>query len=144
MRACLILMENHLNGRKEGLVFQSSRKTPLVNCAVLNKHLHPLLRKLGLERGGMHGFRHHRVSTLVMAGTAIEVIKKSIGHGSEKMIRRYTHLRPDFMRDELARVPDFTLEIDQKLQCLTLLTQSCKPWHDVSPTLSTAGRSSNW
>ena len=50
---------------------------------------------------------HHRVSTLVMAGTPIEVIKKWIGHGSEEMIRRYTHLRPDFMRDELARVPDF-------------------------------------
>ena len=29
-------------------------------------------------------------------------------HGSEEMIRRYTHLRPDFMRDELARVSDFT------------------------------------
>ena len=42
-----------------------------------------------------------------MAGTPIEVIKKWIGHGSEEMIRRYTHLRPDFMRDELARVPDF-------------------------------------
>jgi hypothetical protein len=34
-------------------------------------------------------------------------LKKWIGHGSEEMIRRYTHLRPDFMRDELARVPDF-------------------------------------
>jgi len=42
-----------------------------------------------------------------MAGTPIEVIKKWVGHGSEEMIRRYTHLRPDFMRDELARVPDF-------------------------------------
>src|SRR4029077_5308900 len=28
-----------------------------------------------LERGGMHGFRHHRVSTLVMAGTPMVVIK---------------------------------------------------------------------
>jgi integrase len=78
-----------------------------VNCTVLNKQLHPLLRELGLNRGGMHGFRHHRVSTLVMAGTPIEVIKKWIGHGSEERIRRYTHLRPDFMRGELARVPDF-------------------------------------
>jgi len=42
-----------------------------------------------------------------ITGTPIEVIKKWIGHGSEEMIRRYTHLRPDFMRDELARVPDF-------------------------------------
>jgi len=101
------MLKEHLNGRTEGLIFQSRRKTPLVNCMVLNKHLHPLLRRLGLSRGGMHGFRHHRVSTLVMAGTPIEVIKKWIGHGSEEMIRRYTHLRPDFMRDELARVPDF-------------------------------------
>jgi integrase len=101
------LLKQHLNGRTEGLVFQSKRKTPLVNCVVLNKHLHPLLRKLGLERGGMHGFRHHRVSTLVMAGTSMIVVKKWIGHGSEEMVNRYTHLRPDFMRDELARVPDF-------------------------------------
>jgi integrase len=101
------MLKEHLNGRTEGLVFQSRRKTPLVNCSVLNKHLHPLLRKLGLNRGGMHGFRHHRVSTLVMAGTPIEVIKKWVGHGSEEIIRRYTHLRPDFIRDELARVPDF-------------------------------------
>lgn len=109
------MLKAHLNGRTEGLVFQTRRKTPLVNSTVLNKHLHPLLRKLGLERGGMHGFRHHRVSTLVMAGTATEVIKKWIGHGSEEMIRRYTHLRPDFMQDELSRVPDFAVEIGSKV-----------------------------
>jgi len=34
----------------------------------------------------------------------MEVIKKWVGHGSEEMIRRDPHLRPDFMRDELARV----------------------------------------
>jgi integrase len=109
------MLRRHLNGRAEGLVFQSRRKTPLVNCVVLNKHLYPLLRKLGLERGGMHGFRHHRVSTLVMAGTPMVVIKKWIGHGSEEMVNRYTHLRPDFMQDELARVPDFTSEFGPEL-----------------------------
>jgi hypothetical protein len=49
------------------------------------------------------------------AGTAIEVIKKWIGHGSEEMIRRYTHFRPDFMQDELARVPDFAFEFGSKI-----------------------------
>jgi len=108
------MLKNNLNGRIEGLVFRSKRKTALVNCTVLNKHLHPLLRKLRLERGGMHGFRHHRVSTLVMAGTPMAVIKKWIGHGSEEMVNRYTHLRPNFMQDELARVPDFFLESGSK------------------------------
>jgi integrase len=104
-----------LEGRAEGLVFRSKRNTPLVNYVVLNKHLHPLLRKLGLERGGMHGFRHHRVSTLAMACTPMVVIKKRIGHGSEDMVDRYTHLRPDFMRDELARAPDFAPESGPKI-----------------------------
>ncbi len=104
------MLKGHLNGRSDGLVFRSTRGTPLINSTVLNKHLHPLLRKLGLERGGMHGFRHHRVSTLVMSGTPMAVIKKWIGHGSEEMVNRYTHLRPDFMRDELARVPDFAMQ----------------------------------
>ena len=109
------MLKSHLNGRTEGLVFRSKRNTPLVNCVVLNKHLHPLLRELGLERGGMHGFRHHRVSTLVMAGTPMAVIQKWIGHGSEEMVNRYTHLRPNFMQDELARVPDFAPELGSKI-----------------------------
>ena len=73
------MLKAHLNGRTEGVVLQSRRKTPLVNCFVLNKHLHPLRRKLGLERGGMPGFRHHGVSTLVMAGTPMVVIKNGLG-----------------------------------------------------------------
>jgi integrase len=105
------MLKAHLNGRTEGLVFQTKRKTPLANCAVLNKHLHPLLRKLGLERGGMHGFS----STLVMAGTEIVVIKKWIGHGSEEMVNRYTHLRADFMQSELDRVPDYASKLGTKI-----------------------------
>ena len=101
------MLNEHLKGRTEGLVFQSRRRTPLQNCTALHKHLHRLLRQLSIEQGGMHAFRHHRVSTLVMAGTPLAVIKKWIGHGSEQMVERYTHLRPDFMRDELARVPNF-------------------------------------
>jgi hypothetical protein len=71
---------------------------------------------------------------VVMAGTAMEVIKKWIGHGSEEMIRRYTHL---------ASVPDFPPEFASNI-AVTLLTQNSEPWHDVNPVFATAGRSSNW
>ena len=50
-----------------------------------------------------------------MAGPPIAAIKKWIGHGSEEMVNRYTHLRPDFMRDELARVPDFAFESESRV-----------------------------
>jgi hypothetical protein len=50
-----------------------------------------------------------------MARALIEVIKKWIGHGSEEMIRRYTHLHPDVVRDEFARVPDFAPQNASKI-----------------------------
>ena len=43
------------------------------------------------------------------------VIKKWIGHGSEEMVNRYTHLRPNFMQDELDRVPDYVARLGAKL-----------------------------
>jgi hypothetical protein len=62
----------------------------------------------------MYGFRHHRVSTLVMAGMLMFVIKKWVGRGSEAMVNLYTHLRPDFMQSELDRVPDHTPKFGTK------------------------------
>jgi integrase len=95
----------HLGGRESGLVFMSRRRTALRNPIVLNKHLHPLLRRLGLERGGMHAFRHFRVSHLIQNEVPLEIIKRWIGHGSEDMIRRYTHLHPTYRKSVLARIP---------------------------------------
>jgi len=122
-------MLKHLKGRTEGLVFQSRRRTPLQNCTALHKHLHRLLRQLSIEQGGMHAFRHHRVSTLVMAGTPLAVIRKWIGHGSEQMVERYTHLRPDFMRG--MSWPECRILCQRPVR-LTLLTLKKPPWHDVS------------
>jgi integrase len=99
------MLKQHLGGRQSGFVFLSKRGTPLQNTTVLNKHLHPLLRKLNLEQGGMHAFRHFRVSFLVQNETPVEVIKRWIGHGSEQMIRRYTHLAPRYCKEIVARIP---------------------------------------
>lgn len=53
----------------------------------------------------MHGFRHGRVWFLVENNTPVEVIKARIGHGSEQMIRRYTHLRPQYRSRVLTSIP---------------------------------------
>ena len=100
------MLRVHLSGRTSGLIFQTRNGTPPRKDVVNQKHLYPLLERLGLEKGGMHGFSHHRVSTLVMAGVS-KVIKNRIGRGSEEMIKRYTHLRPEFIQNELDRVRNF-------------------------------------
>lgn len=107
----MAMLRSHLNARMSGLVFQTRKGTPLSKDVVNQKHLYPLLEERGFKKGGMHGFRHHRVSTLVMAGVSKDVIKNQIGHGSEEMIKRYTHLRPEFIQNELDRVPNL-VQID--------------------------------
>jgi hypothetical protein len=68
-----------------------------------------ILRELKLELGGLHGFRHHRVSELVMAGVSMPMIRSWIGHGSDKMVSRYTHLNSSYNAVELAKVPELDL-----------------------------------
>lgn len=99
------MLAQHLAGRESGLVFLSRRGTPLRNETVLHRHLYSLLRKLGFPIGGMHAFRHFRVSFLVQNETPVEIIKRWIGHGSEQMIRHYTHLHPTYCKSVLARIP---------------------------------------
>lgn len=102
----ILRLQTYLGGRTEGLVFPSERGTPLRESNVIRRHLHPALAKLGIpRRGGMHGFRHGRVSFLVEQGVPLELIKRWIGHGSEAMIRRYTHLRPEYGAKILRQIP---------------------------------------
>lgn len=100
------LLREHLRGRTSGLLFPTRHGTSLRNCYVVDRVLHPILARLGIERAGMHAFRHGRVSYLVESGTPMELIREWIGHGSDEMVRRYTHLRPIFRKRALAQIPE--------------------------------------
>jgi integrase len=106
------MLKAHLAGRQNGLLFLSKRNTPLRNSLVVGKQLHPLLDTLGIPRGGMHAFRHFRVSFLVQHETPFEVIRRWIGHGADEMIRRDTHLHPTYRKQVMARIPAVVAAID--------------------------------
>jgi integrase len=114
------MLRGYLNGRTQGLVFPAKNGSPLRNNNVLRRHLHPLLGKLGIREDGLHGFRHGRVSFLVENSTPVEVIKAWIGHGSERMVRRYTHLRPLYRSRVLASIPSL---IGNRIDVIDPLTQ---------------------
>jgi integrase len=108
------MLRGYLNGRTQGLVFPAKNGSPLRNNNVLRRHLHPLLGKLGIREGGLH------VSFLVENSTPVEVIKAWIGHGSERMVRRYTHLRPLYRSRVLASIPSL---IGNRIDVIDPLTQ---------------------
>lgn len=53
----------------------------------------------------MHAFRHFGVSRLIQNEVPLEIIKLWIGHGSDEIIRRHTHLHPTYRKSVLARIP---------------------------------------
>jgi len=100
----LQLIRGYIGERKVGLIFLNKRGHAMRHTTVLRRHFHPLLRKLGLSKCGLHAFRHGRVSQLVQAGVPRDFIKAWIGHGSDAMVEKYLHLYPEYRSAALEKV----------------------------------------
>jgi len=83
------MLRQHLGGRTSGRVFQTRNGTPFSKDNVRRK-LHSILEELKLKRGGLHAFRHGRVSFLRKKGVADKIIK-DWGHSTLRMADLYTH-----------------------------------------------------
>ena len=99
------ILRDHIGNRKFGYVFQARNGNPLRESNILRRELHPILKELGIPRCGLHAFRHGRVSFLVENNVPLPVIRLWIGHGSDKMVARYTHARPQFHANIIASLP---------------------------------------
>ena len=101
MEAVLVqMLRQHLNGRTSGRVFQTRNGTPFSKDNVRRK-LHSILEELKLNRGGLHAFRHGRVSFLRKKGVADKIINDWIGHSTLRMADLYTHFE-DADRQQVA------------------------------------------
>jgi integrase len=80
-----------IGDRKTGRLFQSRRGTPLAHGNIRNRVLHPLLKRLGIPKAGLHAFRHARVTILRKNGTPQDLQKQWIGHSSLRTGDRYSH-----------------------------------------------------
>jgi integrase len=92
------LLSEHLAGRTAGRVFQTRAGTPFSKGNVRRK-LRSVLTKLGLPMGGLHAFRHGRVSVLQTSGVPGDLVKEWIGHTSLRMTSRYTHFNDGFRKE---------------------------------------------
>jgi len=105
------ILREHLNGRTTGRVFQTRNGTPFSKDNARRK-LVSVLDKLGLKRGGLHAFRHGRVSVLQENGVPGDLVKEWIGHSSLRTTSRYTHIRPEFRERVAAEVGLFKPMLD--------------------------------
>ena len=66
--------------------------------------LNPLCTKLGIQPGGMHAFRHGRVSQLQASGVPADFTKSQVGHSSLRTTSGYTHFTDAFKRETVERL----------------------------------------
>jgi integrase len=78
--------------RDEGLVFASSKGTPIDAQNVVNRYYKPLLKRAGLPPIRFHDLRHSCLSLLAQRGEPIRDLQALAGHATAAFtLQRYTH-----------------------------------------------------
>jgi len=74
------LASGHLRPNEAGLLFVNRIGRPYSANKLRAKYLHPILKKLGIPRGGFHAGRHGTTSSLLDAGANPIVVQKQMRH----------------------------------------------------------------
>jgi integrase len=74
------------------LIFQTRNGTAWDPNMVVKRKLHPLLDRLGIERAGLHAFRHGNETAMDRWRTPIAVRLSRLGHADTRMMVNYSHV----------------------------------------------------
>jgi integrase len=102
--ATVQMLRNHLGSRTAGRVFETRNGTPLETHNAVRQVLKPICKRLGIAAGGMHAFRHGRVSHLQQNGVPPDFTKSQVGHSSLRTTSAYTHFSTAFARETVERL----------------------------------------
>lgn len=106
----LQMLKNYLGDRTTGRVFQTCNGTPLENHNIVRQVLKPICKRLGIAPGGMHAWRHGRVSHLQANNVPGDFTKNQVGHSSLRTTSGYTHFTEAFIRDTVERLSGFSTQ----------------------------------
>jgi integrase len=84
---------------ENGLVFASSKGTPLDAQNIVNRYFKPLLRRSGLPDIRWHDLRHTCATLLLGRGVHPKMVQHLMGHASIQLtLDRYSHWIPSMGR----------------------------------------------
>jgi len=95
------------SGNSTGLVFRGKHGGPVDMNSWRERRLAPLLKRLGIPRGGLHAFRHALASVLVSDGANPKVAQKQLGHSDIRTtLDLYSHIIGDEQRKAVSRAAE--------------------------------------
>jgi len=78
---------------EKGLLFATRNGTPWDANLLVKRKLYPLLDSLGIERGGLHAFRHTNSTLMDQLGAPFKVRQQRLGHSDVALaLNAYTHV----------------------------------------------------
>jgi integrase len=81
-----------LGSPRSGTVFTTKLGTPLDPEKVVQRQLRPLLKRLEIAGGGLHGFRHFNATMMDSASVPMKIRQTRLGHSSSQTtLQLYTH-----------------------------------------------------
>lgn len=84
---------------KSDLLFTNQRGRPFSANKLRQKQLHPLLKKLGIEKGGFHSVRHGVASALLADGVTPAAVQRQLRHSDPRItLGIYGHVVGDEQR----------------------------------------------
>jgi integrase len=103
-------------GEPAALIFHAGNGEPWIADDIVKRHLKPLLKKLEMEVGGLHAFRHFHSTMMDRLNAPMAVRKARLGHASLAVTDRYTHLASEDERRVVEEISEriVTRSCDQK------------------------------
>jgi integrase len=102
-------LEGHLktwHPNPHQLIFATSNGTPWNADMVRKRHLHPLLRKLGVQQCGFHAFRHFNATQAQREGASLKLVQERLGHVDASTTLNYSHVASEDGRRLAERLGD--------------------------------------
>ena len=90
-----------------GLVFATTKGTPLEASNVVNRSFKPLLQRAGINRIKFHELRHTCASVMAKAGVMPEYAQDRLGHADISLtMNTYTHILPEARADVAKKIEE--------------------------------------
>jgi integrase len=89
------MLRCHIGPLRGGFIFANRNRKPLSQGNVLRRHLHPMLKRLGVSKQGFHGTRRFRATWLRKQMAPEDLISFWLGHSRTSITDRYSKLSED-------------------------------------------------